>query len=191
MKTMREILSETEGNKEKYFEERTNRHIGLVKKYCKRIHDYDKEKFPDIIEQGNRHDYTKFKSPEREPYIDISWYYRLKRQGKKYDVTPEQQKEMDKASAHHINKSPHHPEYHSRVDIPINSKNRDKPVEGTKVDATSMDTDNIAEMVADWCAMSEEVGGTPKKWADSTVNKRWKFTPEQTKLIYKLIEAIW
>jgi len=188
---MRQILSESKDDKEQFFEERTKRHIELVKKYCRRIHDYDSKRFKDILLQGSRHDASKFKSPERLPYIDISWYYRLKRQGEKYDVTPEQQKAMDWASAHHINKSPHHPEYHSRVDVPINPNNRDKPVDGAKVDATSMDKDNLAEMVADWCAMSEEVGGTPKEWADSTVNKRWKFTPEQTKTIYELIKEIW
>ena len=51
--------------------------------------------------------------------------------------------------------------------------------------------DDIKEMVADWCAMSEEKGNTPKEWADKVVNKRWKFTSEQTKLIYTLIDKCW
>jgi len=192
MKTFRQFLAEATDEKEAWFEKRTKHHIDLVKKYCRRIYEYDAKRFPKIISQGEKHDASKYTHPERLPYIDISWHYRLKDKGQKYEVTPEQKAAMDKASTRHINNNPHHPEYHSPKEIAINAKNRDKHIEGTPmVDATRMDDSNIAEMVADWSAMSEEKGGTPKDWADKTVNKRWKFTPKQVKLIYELINAIW
>jgi 2,4-dienoyl-CoA reductase-like NADH-dependent reductase (Old Yellow Enzyme family) len=190
---MRQIFESVNDEKEAWFEKRTKHHIDLTKKYCRRIHEYDAKHFPNIIKMGEKHDASKYRNPERIPYVDISWHYRMKDLGKKYEVTPEQQKAMDTASANHINTNPHHPEYHSpkHIPIPINANNRDKPVEGKMVDATKMDDENIGEMVADWSAMSEEKGGTPKEWADKTVNKRWKFTPKQVALIYELINAIW
>jgi len=59
------------------------------------------------------------------------------------------------------------------------------------VDAMKMDNLDIAEMVCDWCAMSEERGNTPMQWADKNVNVRWKFTDEQKDLIYDLMNKIW
>ena len=50
---------------------------------------------------------------------------------------------------------------------------------------------DIAEMVADWMAMSEERGGHPKEWADNNVNKRWEFSRGQCNLIYKIIEKVY
>jgi hypothetical protein len=47
---------------------------------------------------------------------------------------------------------------------------------------------DIAEMAADWMAMSEEKGTEPKDWADKNVNVRWNFTPKQVDLIYELLE---
>lgn len=46
-------------------------------------------------------------------------------------------------------------------------------------------------MVADWFAMSEELGGHPKDWADKNINIRWSFSQEQKNLIYDLIKGIW
>ena len=39
--------------------------------------------------------------------------------------------------------------------------------------------------------MSEERGNSPQEWADKVINKRWKFTDEQVKLIYELLNNIW
>lgn len=192
MRTFKQILESVDDEKEEWFKKRTAHHIALVKKYCRRIYEYDAKRFPNIIKMGEKHDSSKYEHPERLPYVDISWHYRLKDKGQKYEVTPEQKAAMDKASARHINNNPHHPEFHSPKDIPINATNRDKAVERVGIiDATKMDDANIGEMLADWSGMSEEKGGTPRQWADKTVNKRWKFTPKQVKLIYELIDAIW
>jgi hypothetical protein len=46
-------------------------------------------------------------------------------------------------------------------------------------------------MVADWCAMSEELGGHPAKWAADNINIRWKFNEHQIALIYFIIGKVW
>lgn len=38
--------------------------------------------------------------------------------------------------------------------------------------------------------MGREKGTSPKDWADKNVGPRWKFTPEQVKEIYGLIELV-
>ena len=52
-----------------WFDTRTNRHIGLVDKYAKKIHKYDSDKYSGILNRMKGHDQSKFKDPEVEPYI--------------------------------------------------------------------------------------------------------------------------
>jgi hypothetical protein len=170
-----------------WYQQRTNRHINLVRKYCQKL----TKQYPELVDRGEIHDQSKFKNPEINPYILTTWRYRCKDKGIKFNVTPETEKEMSKATLHHIITNPHHPEYGKSQDINLlNNKDRDGIL--TKiVDATNMKDIDIAEMVADWCAMSEEKGNTPQEWADKNVNKRWKFTPKQVELIYNLMNRIW
>jgi len=179
--------------KEDYFIERTNKHIGLVKKYCKKIVEYDKEKFKNLLTQCEKHDDSKLKEPEKTPYISITWrhksdnYKSYKKPGLLSD------KKENEATLHHITSNSHHPEYHSYyiedvVDAMKNSKDRDDPKREI-VDAHRMPDLDIAEMVADWCAMGEELGNSAKSWADKNVNIRWKFDDKQKKLIYELIDV--
>lgn len=53
-------------------------------------------------------------------------------------------------------------------------------------DMTDVD---IAEMIADWEAMSQELGGNTKEWADKNIG-RWNFNKHQKELIYKLISTL-
>ena len=173
-----------------WFEKRTAKHIKLVQKYCKKIADYD-DKFADLIARGEVHDQSKFEDPEIDPYIYISWKYKCKDDGIDFEVPDDIDDKMNAATEHHILNNFHHPEYHceKKTDL-INEKNRDKPPE-EMIDATKMKDLDLSEMVCDWMAMSEEKGGTPKKWADDNVNVRWKFTDDQKDLIYELIEGVW
>jgi len=173
-----------------WFWQRTNNHIDSVKKYCYRIHKALPDEYSDQL--GAKHDYSKLESPEMEPYIHISWHYKMKDDGKEYEVSDQIKNDMDKATAHHVHTNSHHPEFHSPIksDDQINRDDRDKPP-AQLVDATSMPKVDVAEMVADWCAMSEEKGNTPQEWAKKNINIRWKFTDEQIKLIYDLIDLIW
>ena len=174
-----------------YFYERTNRHIDLVKKYGRLINELGIEGLEDIVEVCNKHDASKFEQPERDDYIFISWDYKCKDDGTEFDLPQEIKDNMNRASEHHVKNNAHHPEYYCKQeDVKFDRHDRDKLEK--IVDATKMPEISLAEMVADWCAMSEELGkNTPKEWADNNVNIRWNFNDSQVKFIYDLISKIW
>ena len=62
------LASENKATKEMkdFFEKRTKRHIDLVNKYCKKIDKYDGERFKGILDRGETHDQSKYKTPERD-----------------------------------------------------------------------------------------------------------------------------
>lgn len=173
-----------------HYEKRTKMHIALVSKYCSKIAAYNPE-FKELLERAKVHDQSKFENPEREPYIWVTWKYKLRADGKELDVPQEILDRMHEATYHHVTSNSHHPEYHAKDKTNlINKENRDAPPDKI-VDATSMPLLDVAEMVADWSAVSEEKGNTPREWADKNVNVRWKFTDEQKNLIYDLIDGVW
>jgi hypothetical protein len=184
-----DIIKET-NDMEKWFTERTKKHIDLVQKYAKKIEEKD-ERFKGLTVQTSKHDESKLKNPERDPYVHITWYYKCKGEGKNYDPPANIKEMMSKATYHHITKNSHHPEYHTDSIGSWSVESRDNP-EGKQCDATKMPDMDIAEMVADWSAVSEEKGtNSPKEWADQNINKRWLFTEKQIDLIYELISKIW
>lgn len=175
-----------------WFEKRTNKHIDLVEKYCKKITDYDEDKFGKLIERVENHDQSKFKDPEMEPYIYTTWEYKCKDDGVEFNPPEDIKEKMNEATTHHVLNNRHHPEFHAGEDSEvINKEDRDEPVRDKIIDATNMPDLDLAEMVADWCAVSEERGNTPKSWAEKNIDKRWKFSDNQTELIYELIDNIW
>jgi len=178
---------------EKWFNQRTNSHIALVKKYCERIKEYGDGEFDELIERSKEHDKSKFEEPEKTPYIYLTWNYKCKADGKKYEYPEGMEDKTNEATEHHIkNKNnSHHPECHCDKETNlINKDDRDKaPKE--MIDATKMKDIDLAEMVADFCAVSEERKTDPEDWANKNINKRWKFTKYQEALIYELIEAAW
>lgn len=172
----------------KHFETRTIAHIARVRNYIDKIIKSNAGKFLSerILEEEKRdHDHTKFKDPEREPYIHITWKY--KKEGyclpKDVDVT--------EATLHHLKHNRHHPEFwDDNPNISINQVDLDK-ASGVMVDSREMPLEYIAVMVADWMAVSEERNSSPYDWARNNVNKRWKFTKTQEKLVYDLLDEIW
>ena len=175
-----------------FYKKRTKKHIELTQKYCKKIFNFYPKKLNGIMEKGLDHDKSKYKSPEIEPYVLITWDYKCKDDNIEFNLPDYIKDKMNKASSIHVKSNSHHPEFHSsQTDELINREDRDaKPKE--IVDATKMMDLDIAEMVADWCAMSEEKGtNTPKEWADKNVDIRWKFTKDQKELVYDLIDKIW
>jgi hypothetical protein len=172
-----------------FFEKRTERHINLVKKYAQKIADTNPD-LVGVVKQASEHDASKYEAPEHEPYLYITWDYKCKDEGKDFEI-PDNIKDSD-ATLHHVQNNRHHPEFHDSGsnDESINRDDRDaKPERAT--DATGMNDVDVAEMVADWCAMSEEKESSPKTWAENNVNERWNFNDDQVELIYKLIDDIW
>jgi hypothetical protein len=173
-----------------WFYKRTGDHIGSVQAYCHKI----AKKFPEfaeLIERAEKHDQSKYKDPEVDPYIYTTWKYKCKDDGVDFECPKEMEEKMTEATEHHVKNNRHHPEFHcDKTENLINENDRDKPPE-EMIDATKMEDLDIAEMVADWCAVSKERGNSPKSWADSNVNVRWKFTADQKELIYHLIDEVW
>jgi len=177
----------------KQFESRTKMHISYVGQYCRKI----AKKFPEFEELNKRaeiHDKSKWKEPERMPYIWLTLKFKCQNEGGKFeDYNPPEDidAKITKASEHHVKTNSHHPEFHcKRKTNLVNKKSRDSKTSQI-IDATKMPRLDIAEMVADWCGMAKELDDHPKDWADKNVNKKWKFTDEQKFLIYQLIEAVW
>lgn len=176
---------------EDWFEERTNRHINLVKKYAKLVEEYDPIKYKGIINQVENHDASKFEEPERIPYIKLTWKHKFDNY-KSYKIPGKlDDEEINKATLHHVLNNNHHPEkWQDKQKDLINKQDRDKPPKEI-VDGTKMPDMQLIEMFCDWSAMSEELKkNTVKEWADKNINIRWKFTDDQKDLIYDLINNV-
>lgn len=178
LESIREVDVESD-KKYSYFIERTKKHIELVQKAAQKIVD----KFPDfkeLINVAGEHDASKFEEPELTPYIELSW--------RKKEDNKEITNEIKNATLHHIKNNKHHPEYWSDDEANINSKDRDKS--DKVIDASKMEDLYIAEMVADWQAMSEELKtNTVREWYNKVKDVRWHFSDKQDKLINRLIEV--
>ncbi len=166
----------------KYFEKRTAEHIKRVQDNAQLI----EKNFPNLkglVDQTATHDQSKYEDPEIDPYIIITWNYKTGN-----EASNDEKEELRKASEHHVQNNRHHPEFHDTDDSStINPDDRDKPLR--LVDATKMNDIDIAEMCADWQAMSQELNeGNYEKWAKSNINIRWKYTENQIDLIYEILK---
>lgn len=176
---------------EDWFTKRTQRHIDLVKDnmkiFAENLDGFDKD---ELIRRGEEHDKSKWREPERTPYIFITWQYKCKDDNVPFKISGDMKDRMNQCTQHHVLNNSHHPEASSgkKVDL-INRDDRDQPVKEI-IDATKMKDIDIIEMVADWYGMSEEKKTNVKDWAKKNINVRWKFTPEQEKFIYELIDLL-
>ena len=173
---------------EKFFEERTNKHIELVQRAAKKIVDKYPELEP-LLKQTGNHDASKFIEPERTPYIELTQKLKKLDKQDKYE-TPGTIKndELNKATLHHITTNSHHPEHHldDKKEANLDPEDRDKSVRC--IDASKMPELDMAEMIADWQAMSEELKrNTTREWFNEQRDVRWHFSDEQVAFINKLI----
>ena len=177
-----------------HFENRTNYHISLVRKYIDKIIALNDPRLDRAIleEEKEYHDLSKFKEPEYTPYLHINWKHHMKERGAEYIPSNIVERQMNNATFHHISTNKHHPDYwDDNLTIKnLNSIDRDKSPEKI-VDATKMPLTYVASMIADWLAMSDEKKTDPYKWAKENISKRWKFTKEQEDFIYDLMDKLW
>ena len=174
-----------------HFRTRTNNHISLVYKYLKKIADLKLPEIDNDVLLQKGHDMSKFEEPEYTPYLHITWKYKMQGEGKTYNPPKEIEEAMRSATFFHVVHNPHHPEYwdNNATIESINLVNRDAKPE-QRVDGTKMPLSNVAQMIADWCAVAEEKNTKTKDWADKNVNIRWTFNPDQVTFIYKLIDKL-
>lgn len=171
-------LSTTKKEKKDYFKKRTKKHIERVQNAAKKIVNKYPEYKP-LLDQVEDHDSSKFEEPEMTPYIELTWL-------KKENKDSGENKDITDATLHHIKNNKHHPEYHNEDKANISSTNRDDSIEC--IDASNMDDISIAEMVADWQAMSEELKtNTAREWFNDVKDVRWSWNKKQEELIDKLL----
>jgi hypothetical protein len=177
-----------------HFKGRTNLHINLVKKYANKLMPFlEKNNISWISEfknNINRHDNTKLQN--LVPYVLITWEYYCKRKGIPFEITNKYRKRMHNATMQHCMHDKHHPEYwdpnfSSKM---INFNNGDEPT-NTIINATKMNAVSLAEMVCDWCAVSEEKNTCPYEWLDKNLNTRWYFNNGQIKFVKQILKIIW
>lgn len=152
----------------RFFFDRTDKHVKRVAVNLERL----AESFPELdrdecMERGESHDETKYQAPLLVPYIWLSWWY----ENDKDDlIYPEGMKErVCAACERHVTTETHHPE---------------------ALGESSMELEDLAEMVADWHAMTQELGGSTFAWADKNIGSKWKFDDEQVGWIYSFIEVL-
>jgi len=172
-----------------HFKKRTMNHIQLVQRFSKLFENYMPTLLKGLHTKSIKHDLSKFKEPEIKPYILLTWDYKCKREGKDFKLPANIKEIIHQATLHHIMNNEHHPEFWASnkeyVEI-LNKDDRDKPPKEI-IDATNMPNLALAEMVADWCAMSKELCGKPSDWAKKNIGVRWEFTPKQIRFINALI----
>jgi len=150
-----------------FYLERTQKHIDRVRKNCNKL--AKNINMPELIDRGTIHDQSKYESVEYIPYVWMSWYYKEKDNGFKYP-DKDIEKSTQEAWKHHERVNSHHPGYH------------DKPIDMSDID--------LAEMVCDLTAMSQEFGGATKEYFDKNVKTKFVFSTEQIKKIYKYMELL-
>lgn len=160
---MKPITLSTTKEMRSYFLERTKNHINLVIQFGKLLG-----------KNYEGHDIDKFSDTLVFPYTLLTW----KHHDKNFKLNKMEQEEIKFATQYHIRRNEHHPEHWSEFNtVPVNAK--------------KMPLDALIEMCCDWCAMSCELKNSPLEWFEINKNKRWKFTPEQEKTIYRTLKFLW
>jgi hypothetical protein len=150
------------------FEERTLQHIDRVRNNMKTLSDSMTEINPEeALKRGEQHDQSKYEDGNRVPYTWNTLWHRNNHDDSIYP--PGMKEEVEKATKKHIQNEPHHPDSWENVQ-----------------EMTPLD---IAEMVSDWFAMSQELNDDIYEFEKKKVPK-YSFSPEQTELIRKMTDAL-
>jgi len=169
-----------------YFVKRTAIHIALVVHFAKKMVDLGLIT-PDEFKEIKKHDGSKFSKIELEPYILLTDLHESKRLNETVDyvVNDKIKEEFKQARFHHMTTNKHNPLFWDK------NFNIGELGSGNIVDATTMDYPSMAEMVCDWCALSQEFNKSPCIWAERFINTKASFTTQQENTIYMLINEIW
>lgn len=152
-----------------FFNHRTWQHINSVNTQGLKLIAHKKVDSKKLKAQLMVHDLSKFSLMEREPYIWLSWYFKCKREMKYFEY-PEGIKEKVKLATYsHTKVNTHHVQAHE--------------------DVRDMSVEDLAEMVADWGAVSIEQGNDINSWANSFIPKH-DFSGSQVCLIQEFISLL-
>lgn len=163
-----------------------------TKEHIKRVQDNARalcELVPDLLTDSDwkvfswnieHHDIVKFSAYEWPGYVWLSWYYKEKDEGRTPEP-PEGYKQLTRdAWEHHAKSCSHHPEFWATTWAPDQKE---------ALEVSYMPAPCVVEMVCDWHAMSQELGGSTREWFESQNKKRWLFTPDTERLIQRVIDV--
>lgn len=148
-----------------FFEKRTRGHIKRVETSCRILSDlFDEDKAKILIDRGINHDASKFGLDEYNDYVCLTWNLNV-------DSTFPVPDTFGKAQKHHYSNNRHHPEFYNNI-----------------LEMTDLD---LAEMVADIFAMSEEFNDSPIEYLNNNHFKKYSFSKEQLNNIIKYLEKLY
>ena len=152
-----------------FFKERTEQHINRVRNNLNRLSKILPSFSRQLLERGVNHDKSKYSDEELVPYIHLTWFHKCKNDPKLENYTyPEGVEEQtDKAWIHHEKNNRHHIGYHSSP--------------------SDMNIIDLAELVCDCAAMSQELNSSLKDWIVNNTLKN-DFTNKQKNIILKLTD---
>lgn len=161
------MFNDTTKEMKDFFDRRTRDHIARVKNNLSILADAGFIGHDEATVRGLNHDYTKYGDDLKEPYVWLTWFHR---NGKDASIYPEGvEDEVEVATDKHVSSEPHHPEYYTN--------------------ASEMSSDDIAEMVADWTAMSQELDSNIYEWVSKQKDKV-AFTTAQWKIVDEMVDTI-
>lgn len=158
---------------ENLFIQRTKNHIRLVTQNLLKLEGFMNLQVNELYQLGINHDKSKFIEPERTAYIWITWEYYCKSKQIEFRCPDSIAVRVKHGHRHHILNNCHHPEAYDDID--------------------SMTTLDMAEMVCDWTAISQEnldPSGSCYQWACEHVDSKWNFSKSKKDLIFNFIEEL-
>ena len=122
----------------------------------------------ELLQRAAKHDLHKFSKEGKEPYTWLTHKYKCLREKVPFDSPGKaMEKRMETVVDDHYKCCPHHPEYHATPD--------------------AMSEVDVAEMICDWQAVSDEYGSDINAWIDDNVGKRWKFDESHVTMIHRFV----
>lgn len=146
-----------------HFEKRTKEHIARVQENAKKLVTYV-DLSPDFLDRVAQHDRSKFYSDIYQGYVWIDYHYNCNADYPSKEI-------RDLATScykKHYQEERHHPEHYSNCN--------------------DMTIEDLAEMICDWHAMSQELGGKTSDFWKNKASRKYNFDECRKNTIEKLIQ---
>ena len=172
MNVILEKYMDNEPTKEmiEFYTKRTKEHIDRVQRnieYALAKLDLTKQQKEKLKARATHHDSSKFGDEERIPYVWMTWYYKLKREGKEFTYPLGMEAKVTKAVDHHYKTNRHHPQFYGDV-------------------TAKMSHVDMIEMVCDHAAMAQELGDSLIDFENNVTFKKFKWSEIDKDFILKV-----
>jgi hypothetical protein len=163
-------LDEPSSEMIEFFEVRTNAHIKRVQNNLSFLIKHFPQFEDELNEKAKTHDESKFSDKELIPYIYLTWGYKCRGNGIKYNYPNGMGQKIDEAIQHHYDNNSHHPEFFPDIKM--------------------MQHEDLIEMVCDSHAMSQEFGGDTLEYIEKYQFKQFNFTDKQKNFIISVCNIL-